>query len=48
MKKILLIAALLFSFGVTQSNAQFFKKLTGRALEKTQEVVINKATDKVA
>ena len=48
MKKILLIAALLFSFGVTQSNAQFFKKLTERALEKTQEVVINKATDKVA
>ena len=48
MKKNLLIAALLFSFGVTQSNAQFFKKLTERALEKTQEVVINKATDKVA
>src|SRR5690554_6124035 len=48
MKKILLIAALLFSFGVTQSNAQFLKKLKERALERTQEVIINKAADKVA
>ncbi|MDD2476190.1 MAG: hypothetical protein PHI32_09785 [Dysgonamonadaceae bacterium] len=48
MKKILLTAALLTSFGISHSNAQFFKKLTERALEKTQEVVINKATDKVA
>ena len=48
MKKILLIAVVLSSFGVTQSNAQFLKKLKDRAIERTQEVVINKAADKIA
>ena len=48
MKKILLTTVLFVSFGISHSNAQFFKKLTERALEKTSEAVINKATDKVA
>lgn len=48
MKRILLITVVLMGIGVSQSNAQFLKKLKERALEKTQEVVINKATDKVA
>lgn len=47
-KKILMIAVLLTSFGVSQSNAQFLKKLKQRALEKTEELVIGKASDKVA
>ena len=48
MKRILLIAILLATFGVSQSHAQFLKKLKERAMEKTQEMVINKAADKVA
>lgn len=48
MKKILLIAVILISFGVSDSNAQFFNKLIKRVLEKTEDVIINKATNKVA
>ena len=48
MKKILLIATLLFSFGISQSNAQFLNKLKKRVMEKTEDMVINKASDKVA
>ena len=47
-KKILLIAVLLTSFGVSQSNAQFLKKLKERAMQKTEQMIINKASDKVA
>lgn len=48
MKKILLIAVILISFGVTESNAQFLNKLKKRVLDKTEELVIDKAADKVA
>ena len=48
MKKILLITVLLTSFGVYQSNAQFFDKLKKRVLEKTEELVIDKTADKAA
>ena len=48
MKKILLIAVILTSFGVSHSNAQFLNKLKKRVLEKTEELVIDKAADKVA
>lgn len=48
MKKILLIAILLTSFGIGESNAQFFKKLTERAIQKTGQRVIERTTDKVA
>ncbi len=48
MKKIILIAVILTSFGVTHSNAQFLNKLKKRVLEKTEELVIDKAADKVA
>ena len=48
MKKTLLIAVILTSFGISQSNAQFLKKLKERVLEKTEEVIVNKAADKVA
>ena len=47
-KKILLVAVILTSFGVTHSNAQFLKKLKKKVLEKTEDVIINKAADKVA
>ena len=47
-KKILLVAVILTSFGVTHSNAQFLNKLKKRVLEKTEELVIDKAADKVA
>ncbi len=48
MKKILLIAVIITSFGVSQSKAQFLDKLKKRVLEKTEELVIDKAADKVA
>ena len=48
MKRISLIAVLLISFGVSQSNAQFLKKLQERALQKTEQMVIEKASSKVA
>ena len=48
MKRISLIAVILISFGVSQSNAQFFKKLTERAMQKTEQLVIDKAASKVA
>ena len=48
MKKILLIAVILTSFGVSQSNAQFFEKLKKRVLEKTEDLVIDKVADKTA
>ena len=48
MKKILLIAVILTSFGVSQSNAQFFEKLKRRVLEKTEDLVIDKVADKTA
>ncbi len=48
MKKILLIAVILISFGVSDSNAQFLNKLKKRVLEKTEDVIINKAANKVA
>src|SRR5690554_5220219 len=48
MKKILLIAALLFSYGVNQSNAQFLDKLKKRVIERTEDMVIDKAANKVA
>ena len=48
MKRILVIAVLLASFGVSQSHAQFLKELKKRVLEKTQQQVIEKASDKVA
>ena len=47
-KKILLVAVILTSFGVSHSNAQFLNKLKKRVLEKTEELVIDKAADKVA
>ena len=48
MKKTLLIAIILTGFGVSHSNAQFLNKLKKRVLEKTEELVINKAANKVA
>lgn len=48
MKRILLTATLLVSFGVSQSNAQFLKKLKERVMETTEDLVIDKAADKVA
>lgn len=48
MKKILVITILLISFGVNQSKAQFLKKLKDRALQKTEQLVIEKAANKVA
>lgn len=48
MKRILLAAVLLVSFGVSQSNAQFLKKLKERVLEKTEDIVIQKTVDKTA
>ena len=48
MKKILLIAVIITSFGVSHSNAQFLDKLKKRVLEKTEDVIINKAANKVA
>ena len=47
-KKILLIAVILTSFGVSHSNAQFLNKLKKRVLEKTEALVIDKAAEKVA
>lgn len=47
-KKILFITALLISFGVSHSKAQFLNKLKKRVLEKTEELVIDKAANKVA
>ena len=48
MKKILLTAIILISFGVGHSNAQFLNKLKKRVMEKTEEFVIEKTADKVA
>lgn len=48
MKRILLIAVLLTSFGISQSNAQFFKELQKRVIDKTKDKVMEKAADKVA
>ena len=48
MKRILLVAVLLTAFGVSQSHAQFLKKLQERAIQKTQDMVIEKTADKVA
>ena len=48
MKKILLIAVILTSFGVSHSNAQFLNKLKKRVLDKTEELIIDKVTDKAA
>ena len=48
MKKILLTALILISFGVSHSNAQFLKKLKKRVMEKTEELVIDKTADKAA
>lgn len=48
MKKIVVVALLLISFGVGQSHAQFLDKLKKRVLEKTEDIVIDKAANKVA
>ena len=48
MKKILLTAIILISFGVGHSNAQFLNKLKKRVMEKTEEFVIEKTADKIA
>ena len=48
MKKTLLIAVILISFGVSHSNAQFLKELQKRALDKTKDKVMEKAADKIA
>ena len=48
MKKILLTALILISIGVSDSDAQFLKKLKKRVLEKTEELVIDKTADKAA
>ena len=48
MKRILLITFLITSIGISQSKAQFLKKLKQRVLEKTEQMVIEKATDKAA
>ena len=48
MKKILITTAILLSFGISQSNAQFLNKLKKRVLDKTEELVIDKTADKAA
>ena len=48
MKRILVIAVLLASFGVSHSNAQFLKILKDRTLNKAKNIVIEKASDKAA
>lgn len=48
MKKTLLIAILIASFGVSQSSAQFLKELKSRAMEKSKDVIIGKTADKAA
>ncbi len=48
MKKIFLIAVLLVSVGIINSNAQFLKELKNRALERSKDVIIGKTAEKAA